>query len=74
MYCKKLNKHEKNFILQVYAKKTQKVVFSKVINGTELYYLSQKVIKRIKIILAIGCKFIHYFILIVELVLNPLTG
>ena len=57
-----------------YAKGLSAATFSKVIKGEKLYYLSHEVIKCIRIISAICCKLIHYFILTGELVLNPLTG
>ena len=48
-------------------------VFNKVIKGAEKTYLSLKVIKNSRILSAISCKKIHYFILTSEPVLNPFT-
>ena len=60
---------------EVHAKEYQhqSKVFNKVIKGAEKTHLSLKVIKNSRILLTISRKKIHYFILIGELVLNPLT-
>ena len=49
---------DKNFEA-AYPKGLLAVTLSQVIKGVELYYLSHKVIKCIKIISAISCKLIH---------------
>ena len=48
-------------------------IFSKVNKGAEKIYLSHKVIKNSKISSRISCNKIHYFTLIGEPIVNPLT-